>query len=361
MIETKYDFYLTGRETWQNMLAEIKSARFSIDLEQYIFSNDNTSRQFIEVLIGRAKTGVKIRMLCDTVGSWYFYNSPIMRNAVEAGIEIRFFNIVSPWQIGSISNWFFRDHRKILVVDDLVGFTGGIGILDEMENWRDTNVKVSGPIVGEMRLAFEEMWEQSVNNDLISRIKKSAHLHRGSDFLTNAPYWKKHFLYKNIIAAIRGANSYIYLTTPYFVPTAKFRKALEKAKKRGVDVRILVPNSVNEIFVQRASQSHYEELLRSGVKIYHYTGRGSEFLHAKTGAIDDRWATVGSFNLDSLSFLFNYEANIVSTEKTFVETIKNHFLEDIKFAKEITLSEWQQRSFLNKILETIVTPFRRFL
>lgn len=340
------------------MLAAITQARVSIDLEQYILSNDDVGREFIDTLRERARAGVRVRVLCDTVGSWFLYNSPLPKMMRADGIEIRFFNIVSPWRIGSFLSWFFRDHRKILIVDKTIGFTGGIGIQDNMHSWRDTNIKVSGKVVEEMSVAFQEMWEQAINNDLISRIKRAAFNMRGVHFITNAPYWNKHFLYKNFIEAIRNAQSHIYLTTPYFVPSAKFRRALELARRRKVDVRILVPKHSNEPFVTRASHSYYDELLRYGVKIYHYD---EPFLHAKTAVIDDTWATVGSFNLDSLSFLYNYEGNVVSGEKPFVERVKKDFLEDIQHSEEVRPDAWAQRGVLAQIQEKMVVPLRRFL
>lgn len=360
MIEAymQHQFYLHGRESWDAMLAALKNARHTIDLEQYIFADDAVGAEFLDVIRERAATGVKVRLLFDTVGSWFIYNSFLPRILRAAGIEIRFFNPISPWRIGSFFAWFFRDHRKILVIDDEIGFTGGIGIRDDMATWRDTNVQVSGPIVAEMKYAFEEMWAQAVNNDLISRLKKARRYVRGFHFLTNAPYWKKRFLYQNFIDAIRSARSTVYLTTPYFIPDRRLRRVLRLACRRGVDVRVLVPKISNEALVGYAGHSYYRELFESGIRIFQYD---KEFLHAKTAVIDTEWATVGSFNLDSLSFLYNYEANIVSTEQEMIDALYAHFVEDINVSTEINPREWQNRSWIEKVREFFIVPFRRFL
>lgn len=355
---TEQYFYLHGQETWDAMLTALKNATVSIDLEQYIFANDVIGQKFLEVIRERRAAGVKVRILVDTVGSWFLYNSFMPRTLRGEGIEVRFFNPISPWRIGSIFSWFFRDHRKLLIVDNVLAFTGGIGIRDDMASWRDTNVAVSGPIVAEMKHAFEEMWQQTQNKDLMSRIKNARRYVRGFHFLTNAPYWKKRFLYQNIIDAVRNARSSVCLTTPYFIPDRRLRRVLRLARRRGVDVRVLVPKITNRALVGYAGHSYYEKLFKSGVRIFQYTG---EFLHAKTAVVDDEWATVGSFNLDSLSFLYNYEANIVSTEKSVVDILRDHFFADLKNAEEINPREWHNRAFSEKVWERLILPLRRFL
>lgn len=356
--EINWHFYLSGREAWTAMLDACERADKSIDFEQYVFSNDEISQKFVELFIRKQKAGVRVRVLCDTVGGWALFNSSLPREMRESGVDIRFFNVVSPWRIGSFFSWFFRDHRKILVIDGKIGFTGGVGIRNEMASWRDTHVKVSGPIVLEMERAFNELWAQAAEKDILSRIKKIKTYAKGFHFVINAPYWRKRFIYHDMVEAIRSAQKYIYLTTPYLVPDNRFLRILRLAVQRGVDVRIIVPKQSNMPFVERASQAHFDMLLEPGVRIFQYH---HGFLHAKTAVIDDEWATVGSFNLDSLSFTYNYEANIVSTENTFIDEVKKHFANDLKYTRELSLAEWRARPFVAKFREWLVMPLRRFL
>lgn len=351
-------FYLHGHEAWDAMLQICADAKETIELEQFIFSDDNIGRRFVDVLREKARTGVKVRVLCDTVGSWTLYTSRLPGLMREDGVEIRFVNIVSPWRINNFFSWFFRDHRKILIADRKIGFTGGIGLRDDMHDWRDTHILVQNEIVNEMLFAFNEMWAQTADKDIISRIKKARQNVRGFQFITNSPHFHKRFLYHTIIDSLWSAQKYAYLTTPYFVPDRRLIRVLKLAVKRGVEVKIILPDKAPEPFVGLASRSHYETILRAGVKIFEYR---KNFLHSKTIVIDDKWMTVGSFNLDSLSFLYNYEANIVSTDESLARTLKKHFTGDLADSEEIELNKWLQRPRIQKLREILVKPIRRFL
>lgn len=353
-------FYLYSRDTWDAMLEVCAKAEQTIDLEQFIFCDDDIGRRFVEVLREKARQGVKVRVLCDAVGSWRLLTSSLPALMRRDKIEIRFLNVVSPWRINNFSSWFFRDHRKILVADEKIGIIGGTGFRDDMSDWRDTNIQVQNKTVNEMSSAFKEMWGQAVNRSLISRIRGTRTYARGFQFITNAPHFRRRFLYHAVIDALRDARDYAYLTTPYFIPDRRLIRTLATAVGRGVDVRIIVPKKERQIepFVGNAVRSHYEAALRAGIKIFEYD---KTFLHAKTAVIDDKWSTVGSFNLDSLSFLYNYEANIVSNDAKIAEALKNHFINDLAESKEIELGAWLKRAFSQKILEVLVKPFRRFL
>lgn len=358
MQEQNLKFYLTGNETWQAMFSACQRAEKTIDLEQYIFSDDKIGWTLAELLMKKAKSGVKIRVLCDAVGSWSLYTSRLPWLMRKSGIEVRFVNIVSPWRINNFSTWFFRDHRKILIIDNEAGFTGGIGFRNDMEDWRDTNVEVRGNVIKEMIHSFEEMWAHANNEDIISRIRKARRLVRGLNFVTNSPHFGKHFLYQDIISALRGARKRALLATPYFVPDPRLSYTLKQAVKRDVEVRIILPDRSVEPFVHHAARAYFDNLLFAGVKIFEYN---KSFMHSKTIVIDDDWATVGSFNLDSLSFLYNYEANIVSRNKSFVEGLKSHFEEDVRDSTEIKLETWRKRPMDQKIREYLVRPISRFL
>lgn len=351
-------FYWHSHEAWEAMLRLCTEASKSIDLEQFIFSDDKIGQQLVEILRGKARAGVKVRVLCDTVGSWDLYSSRLPTDMRKDGIEIRFVNIVSPWRINNFFSWFFRDHRKILVIDQKIGLTGGTGFRDDMQDWRDTNIEVQNAIVGEMLSVFNEMWARAADKRVISRIKKSKRYTRGFQFITNSPYFRKRFLYYNIIDALRSAREYAFITTPYFVPDRRLARVLKLAAKRGVDVQIILPHFEPEPFVGWATRSHYKSMLEAGVKIFEYK---KTFLHAKTIVIDDEWSTVGSFNLDSLSFLYNYEANIVSTDSQIASVLKKQFGEDLRQCEKFTLENWLKRPRIQKIREILIKPIRRFL
>lgn len=370
MFATPPTFFRSGRESWDAMIQLCERATSSIDMEQFIFSDAGIGLHIAKLLIKKAQAGVRVRVLCDTVGSWDLYNSSLSKEMRDAGVDIRFVNIVGPWRVNNISSWFFRDHRKLLIIDadapgaasapGAAGFTGSGGVRDDMAHWRETNVLVTGNIVQEMLHSFTEMWERTGDTHMVSRISRSRKYVRGFQFISNAPYFRKRFLYHTIIDALKTAQSHIYLTTPYLVPDRRLMRTLRLAVKRGISVKIIVPKERFEVepFVGSAIRSYYEPLLRAGIQIYEYN---TSFMHAKTITIDGAWATAGSFNLDSLSFIYNYEANIVSTDPQFVGPLTTHFTEDLLHTDQILLSEWVKRPLYEKFLELLVMPFRRFM
>ncbi len=351
-------FYTRTDEAWEAMLDECTKAKTSIDIEQYVFANDNIGKRFIEILIRKRNEGVKIRMICDTVGSYFFYNSPTPESLRAIGIEIKFFNIISPWRIHNIFSWYFRDHRKILVVDGKTAITGGSGIREDMRFWRDTNLKIEGKIAQEIQETFNEMWLLASEKNIFTRINRYRRHSKRLNFVTNAPYPRRRFLYHRFIKALRSTKKSILLTTPYFIPNPKLLRTLKSAVRRGVTVKVIVPKTSDTILVNRASHSFFNELLSAGIKIYQYP---HFFIHTKTAVLDDEWVTVGSFNFDNLSFLYNHEANIISHDPNFIIPIKRHFEEDLSKSSEVIIEEWKKRPILWKIREILATPLRRFL
>lgn len=351
-------FFTRTEEAWDAMLAECSKAEHSIDIEQYIFTNDTVGKRFLETLIRKQKEGVRVRMICDTVGSYFFYNSLTPDELRAIGIQIQFFNIISPWRLHNIFSWYFRDHRKILVIDGKTAIVGGSGIREDMRFWRDTNVKVTGAIAEEMQEIFNEMWVLAKEKNIFKRINRSRRRKKPQHIVTNAPYLRRRFLYRRFLKEIRYSKKYILLTTPYFVPNQKLLNALCYAVRRGVDVRVIVPKTSDTILVNRASHSFFYDLLMGGVKIYQYP---HYFIHTKTAVIDDTWSTIGSFNFDNLSFFYNHEANIVSNNKSFIFPLKRHFEYDMAKSEMVTLENWKKRPILWKFREFMVTPIRRFL
>jgi len=313
--------------------------------------------EFIEVLIQKAMQGLKVRMLCDAAGSHTLFRSfSLLSRMEEAGIHISFFNSFIIGRPGHYSTWFFRDHSKLLIIDSEHAYTGGVCIAGDMSNWRDTMVQIGGSVVAEMEEAFREMWHRSekttYNRRLMARSESDFHYH------INAPLPKKRALYWALIEAIRQAKHYVYLTTPYFLPDRRLIRVLRLASRRGVDVRLLLPENSNHAIVDLASSSYYDELLRSNIRIFKYSER---MIHAKTAAIDDEWSTVGSMNLDNISLRYNFEGNLISFDQKFCEDVKGQFLIDIAHTAEIDPQDWAKRPWLYRLFETLAFPFRKIL
>src|SRR3989344_7368812 len=361
MNETGWRFLNNPMEAWEAMLSDCQNARVSIDLNQYIFDVDGIGKKFLVLFFEKAKHGVRIRLLCDAVGSWNLYNSQYPKKLSEAGIQVMFFNPISPWRLTNFTSWFFRDHKKLLIVDSQIGHTGSLGVKFQMADWRDTNIRFTGPIVKSMEACFVGMWETTVKSKFLD-LKDDIVPAPGFWYVTNSPILRpmgsQRHIRDSLIDAIDGARRYIYLTTSYFVPDWGFFRSLRLAARRGVEVILLLPEFSDLRSLDIAASSHFGLAFNAGIKTYRYQ---KTILHTKTAIIDDEWGSVGSANLDNLSFKFQYEANIVSTNKNFNRELKQQFLDDLQFAKVVSPFEWGKRPWRQKVLELLTWPAHHFM
>lgn len=355
---TTWRFYTTNDAGWNAMLEACEAAKTSIDLEQFIFITNEIGRKFIDVCIKKAKEGVRVRFLWDAAGSFSFYGSSIAEELKKNNIELIFFQTLFPsiLKVHNYKSWYFRNHKRALIVDSKIGFTGSICVSDEMINWRDTVVKIEGEVVNEMEMGFERMWRRAQGKKL--GIVRNEPSHGEFRYISNYPIPNKRHLYSEIIDAIRNAKEHIYITTPYFVPTRHLSRVLRAASKRGVDIKIIVPESSDHPIVDLCSRSFFTQILKSGIKIFLHKG---EMIHNKTVIIDDTWSTIGTLNLDTASLLYNFEANIVSRNILFSKELSVHFVQDLLNSEEVTLEQWQNRYRFEKIAGFFARFLRDFM
>jgi cardiolipin synthase len=358
MSDTNWKFYLRSGDAWDAMYTDCEAAQKSIDMEQFIFSNDAVGTRFSELLKRKSSEGVAVRLICDAVGSFDLLNTKTSRSLLEKGIKIIFFNPINPWRLGNFFSWFLRDHRKLLVIDKSIAHIGGVGIEDRMVNWRDTNVRLTGPVVSEAQAGFDRMWS-ATSRHKFSRVRPL--FKEGEDFsyLTNSPRYHGRYVYHDLRKTIRKAKKYIHLTTPYFVPSIIIFAALINAARRGVDVRIVLPGSSDVQIANIATGSYILLALNAGIKIYFYDNK--RILHAKAGVIDGIWGTVGSSNIDNLSLLLNFEGNIKSIDPSFITELEKQFMDDLSASKMITKEEWVRRPLFLKFLELMSWPVHGIL
>ncbi|PIR86967.1 MAG: hypothetical protein COU11_03050 [Candidatus Harrisonbacteria bacterium CG10_big_fil_rev_8_21_14_0_10_49_15] len=362
---TKWQFYTNTDQAWEGMLAAIAEAKESIDCEQYIFENDSIGRQFLELFVKKAKQGVRVRLLVDGIGSLALLRSSYLPEAQRAGVKVQFFNPLKPWWVYKVTFWFLRDHRKVLVVDEKIGFTGGVGVRIAMTGRRDTHVRVTGAVVRQLREAFEAMWQATHLGERYIKHKRQQRTEDGFLFITNTPRPRQRFFYHELRRRISSAQSNIYLVTPYFVPDRRLFRALKKAVRRGVTVNLIVPEQSDHPFVDIASQSYFWLALHRGVRIWlHQDHKNGDnlFIHSKAFVVDDNWASVGSTNLDNLSLLLNYEGDLTSTDPKFVAEVTSQCQQDIADSVELTRSDWKRRrTFRRKLAELSTWPFHRLM
>lgn len=329
---TQWKISTTSAEAWQDMLQSCREARHSIDLEQYIFgATGKIADDFRELLIARARAGVRVRLLLDAVGSFPFYESQRWRDFLMAGVEMRFHRAIIPPNFKRFLPLILRDHRKLLIVDGREMYIGGV-ILDEMaRHWRDTSVRLVGAVVADAEQAFTIAWEHTESMQPMGRVFSKEGRDRFS-LAGNSFHLRDKDLYRTIIHHILSAKKSIMITTPYFSLTRDIKRALYYAVKRGVHVRILLPRCSDNFLADVLSRWYYRRLLRRGIQIFQYSGR---FLHAKSITIDTNWASVGSCNFDWLSFRLNYELNVLSSQPDFVAELEAVFEQDLKHAEPL--------------------------
>ncbi len=345
-------FYLRAEEAWVAMLESIRGATRSIELESYIFEDDSLGTQFRDALIERSKAGVKVRLLLDMTGSYSMYGTSFVTQMQEAGIEVLFYNPIRPWRVHAFGEWILRDHRKILIIDSEIGYTGGVNIQEAMRGWRDTHVRVEGPLVEQLSTIYEHMRRFAITRKW-TQFPRFTYLEGESSVLTNSPHRRARETHRAYIQHIREATRSIFLTTPYFIPDRRFYRSLCVAARRGVDVRLIVPRVSDHPIISAATKSMYAKLLESRGKIYEY---GPEMIHTKSALVDESWGLVGSTNLDHISFLYNYQSDVQSSEPSVLEALKAHFITDLSKSKQVNLEEWKNRPWSQKLKEALTRP-----
>ena len=355
---TSWNFHTTNEGGWESMLKACENAKETIDLEQFIFVTDDIGKRFIDVCAKKAAEGVKVRFLWDAAGSFSFLGSSIAEELKGKGIELVFFKTLFPsfFNVHKYKSWYFRNHKRTLVIDNKIGFTGSICISDAMKDWRDTVVRLEGSVVEDMQEEFERMWKRANRKKSIST--KSTPHDQEFKYITNYPLPRKHTLYREVIKAIKASKKYVYITTPYFVPTRHLLRVLKSSAKRGVEVRLIVPEWSDHPLVDLCGRSFFSSMLKVGIKIYLYKGT---FIHSKTIIVDGDWSSVGTLNLDSISLLYNFEANIISTNKEFAQDLVSHFEQDLISTEEITFDKWKNRYLIEKFSGFLARMIRDFL
>jgi cardiolipin synthase A/B len=350
----KIDILTNGDRFYPAMREAIRGARSSINMETYIFQPGAAADMLIDAMVERAKAGVDVRLVMDAIGSSLMKGEPLHRLR-GAGCVVQFYQQVAWFRLHRLNN---RTHRELLIVDGRVAFTGGAGVADwwlgpdrGKPMWRDTTVRLEGPVVAALQGVFAENW-----------------LECGGEIMTAPHHWPtleaagttEAMLVKSSPSdratssrvvfqmLIEGAVSALDLSTPYFLPDRALRRALLQAARRGVRVRVLVPGALSDqLLVRLASRRMYGELLEGGVRIFEYR---PAMTHVKALLVDDAWALIGTTNVDNRSFEHNDEVNVAFREGTTTDRLRRDFDADLAVSDEITLDAWKARPRIEKLL-----------
>lgn len=344
------------------MLAAIRGAKKSINLEFYIYWDGEIGRMFAEALAERARAGVKVNVILDAVGS-SLMSHDLIDFMHRNGISVEWYH---PLRWYTIRRFNHRTHRKILIVDGRIGFSGGVGIADEWQgdadspnHWRETVARIEGPAVAQMQSAFMDNWVKSRGELLV-----------GLDYFPLLPPCGKHLaqvvksspsegssavklLY---IVSIVSAQRSIYIANAYFLPDIDTVRALEGAVRRGVDVRVLVPGEHTDVpIVRLAGRWQYDRLLRRKIRIFEYQ---PTMMHAKTMVVDGIWSTIGSSNFDERSFQLNDEVNVNIYDEEVASRMEAMFFEDLARSEEIVRRRFRERPWVEKMKEKVAAWFK---
>lgn len=358
------DIFTDGASKFRSLIEDLESARSSIYLQYYIFSDDEIGRLISDILIRKASEGVEVKVIYDHVGS-ISASRKFFRRMQEGGVDVHpFFRVTFP-QLANRINW--RNHRKIVVVDNRIGYIGGMNIADRYvaergaSVWRDTHFRVHGDIVSSLLYSFAVDWHflKSPDHQLNLELPENPIENDcGIQLVTDGPINNWDNLSLCFLKAISSARKSIFIQTPYFLPTDTLLHALEAAALAKVDVRIMIPRKSDSRLLQYASYSYVTQCLKSSIKVYLYE---PGMLHAKTMIIDDNFVTAGSTNFDFRSFENNFECNLMIYDPAVNRTMRDLFFEDIKSCNKLTFSQWKRRPLPQRTLESIVRLFAPLL
>jgi cardiolipin synthase len=358
----KIELLQNGDEYFPAMLAAIRAAQKTINFEAYIVYSDPIGREFRDALIERAKAGMEVRVLLDGVGSsWKLENSDV-RMLKDAGCKFAYYHPTHSWRVDRTNR---RSHRRILVVDGKIGFTGAIGFAQEWsghaqdpKHWRDVQVRVDGPLVAKLQSAFQEHWIKTFGEGLSGANQFPALAPAGD--LKAQVVLSRSFSMAPIpllqAVAFASAEKRIWITNAYCTLTDDQVELLNKAVKRGVDVQLILPGkNDDQPMTKSAGRAAYGRILRGGVKIFEYQ---PTMIHEKSMVIDGMFSLVGSSNLDGRSSEINEELDIAVYDRNFGGRMEKVFEQDRSLSKEYTLQEFQRRSLWERTTEWLMLPFR---
>lgn len=350
-------YFLSPDSAWKAMYADCEQATHSIELEQYIFLNEELGCQFIKLFIAKSRQGVKIFLILDAFGSASFIGSPLIEELRSAGGRCVFYNMVRIWDILRPWRWFPRTHVKSLLVDSAIAYAGGVCFAENMRCWRDTQIRVTGPVVMQFRYNFDRV-QRRMDRHHNERYVPSRVKQEEFSYLQSAPLRSWSVIYRELIQAISAAQHSIDITTPFFAPNRRFRTLLQYAARHGITVRLLIPHYSDHYLIDWVCLSYARQLLGSGIKIYRYHKCS---LHCKSVVIDQDWATVGSTNMDILSFFRNREANFVIHNIAAVKELHEQFEADLQDANTLTAAELAQEPYWKFMLGYMMRMFKSFL
>ena len=352
--------FFNGEDKFKHLIYDLKNAKKYIHIQYYIFKRDNLGKEIIEILEDKAREGVEVRFLVDSMGS-YTLTKTLLKEFIQNGGK---FEIFFPGILPHINTRInYRNHRKMVIIDGEYGYTGGFNVGDEYVNldkkigfWRDTHIRIKGEAVNDLTDRFLLDWCYASGEEIEEfegyYSKESFRSGEcGIQIVTSGPDHNEEYIKNAYIKMISNAKKNVYLETPYLVPDEPMLDTLKIAALSGVDVRIVIPGKPDHPFMKWAASSYCGDLLEAGVRIYTYN---KGFIHSKTIVTDSEVSTVGTANMDIRSFRLNFEVNAFIFNSTIAKVMEKQFIEDISESNELTVEEYNNRARLVRIKESVI-------
>ncbi len=354
--ENNVKIYTYGMDLFHAMLRDIEAAKSLICLESFIWKNDQIGQEIKDALTRKAIDGVSVFVIFDGFANLVvpsaFKRFPDPVHVIVYRSWRRIFDVFDPRRLA-------RDHRKLLVIDRRIGYTGGYNIGHLYgEKWRDTHVRLEGSAAQNLYASFSDLWNELAGRHSYPLAPAAASIIPNIRLYENNPVQFTFPIRSLYIDAIDLAGDHIYLTTPYFIPDRYVLRALIHAARRGVNVLLIIPERSNHLLADLLARTYFTKCLRDKIRVFLYQ---DAMIHAKTATIDGHWTTVGTANLDRLSLIGNYEINMEFLDDTIAQCMEIIFHNDLVYCRELQLSEWSHRPLLQKLGELVLSPLWPFL
>ena len=362
--DNRIEVITSGKRKFDALAKDILNAKHHIHMEYFYFKKDDGSKRIKELLMQKAREGVKVRFIYENIANIkisarYYYEMK------KAGVEVvKFTNPkFSIFRLSAQLN--YRDHRKLVVIDGNIGYTGGMNISDDyFLRWRDTHLRITGNAVSSLQYSFMNSFITSggrIDEDFSPYFPEHEAFEEGDrlvQIVPDEPDYQWPVLHMGAVWTVQHASKYLYIQTPYFVPPEPLLLALKSTALKGVDVRIMIPAKADLFFMGPANRSYFKECLEAGIKIYEKTGR---FIHSKTIVSDDYLSIIGSANMDYRSLELNYEINTYIYDENMATINREIFLKDQEQCRQIVLEEWNRRPWYRKTIQAIMKLFSPLL
>lgn len=358
----KIDLLQDGDGYIPAMLEAIRGAKKTINFEAYIVHSDQTGHLFLDALMERARAGLEVRVLLDGIGSGWGLDNSDVKKLREAGCRFEYYHPTASWRVDRTNR---RSHRRVIVVDGRIGFTGAIGFRDmwsghaqDKEHWHDVMVRIQGPLVAKMQGAFQDHWVKT-GHEALSGFDQFPPLPPAGDLKTELVISRSFTMAPlpfTMAVAFAAATQRIWIVNPYCTPTDDQVENLVKAVRRGVDVRLMLPGENNDQpLTKSAGRAAYGKMLEGGVKIFEYN---PTMIHTKGMVVDSLFSLIGTSNFDSRSMEINEEIDVAVYDANFARTMEQMFESDLGKCTEYTFDQFKKRSVVERITEWVALPFR---